>query len=60
MHGNGRHFSALVQQAEGMVSVQAGCTVTEARVKLDERAKVLGRTLEDVAAKVVGRRIWFR
>lgn len=59
-NGHEMHSNAQVQQAETMVSVQAHCTLAEARLKLNERAKLLRRTPDDVAAKVVGRRISFR
>ena len=52
--------SAQLHQAEGIVSVQADCTTDEAFIKISERAKALGLTLEDTAAEVLSHRIWFR
>jgi hypothetical protein len=48
-----------VSQASGMVSVQADCTVEAALVLLQERARVSGQSLADVAAATVARRIRF-
>ena len=42
-----------VAQAQGMISVQASCTVTEALVMMHERAQVQHQTLADIAAGVV-------
>ena len=42
-----------VNQAAGMVSVQADCTIDEALEMLKARALVSGRSLEDVAEATV-------
>jgi hypothetical protein len=60
MTTNGSGYDAQVHQAEGVVSVQADCTMAEARVKMNERAKLLDCTLHDLAQGVVAHRIWFR
>jgi len=57
---NGSGYDAQVHQAEGVVSVQANCTMAEARIKMNERAKLLDCTLHDLARGVVAHRIWFR
>jgi hypothetical protein len=58
--GFGWEHSARVHQAQGMVSVQADCALDEALRRIEQRAKRLGRTLEDTATDVLGHRIWFR
>lgn len=48
-----------VNQAAGMISVQAGCTTDEALRILRERALVTGETVDDLAVATVERRIRF-
>jgi hypothetical protein len=48
-----------VAQAQGMVSVQAACTVAEALVMMQERARVQHQSLGDIADGVLERRIRF-
>jgi len=48
-----------VAQAQGMISVQASCTVAEALVMMNERALVQHQTLAGIAEGVVYRRIRF-
>ena len=48
-----------VAQAQGIISVQASCTVADAPVMMTERAQVHHQTLADVADAVVARRIRF-
>jgi hypothetical protein len=50
---NGSGQSARVSNAQGMVSVQARCTVAEALVLLTDRAQVAHRSLEEIAVAVV-------
>jgi AmiR/NasT family two-component response regulator len=59
--GNGTPFqqSAAVNQATGMVSVQAGCTLDEALALMQDRATVQGRTLDEIAGAVIDRSIRF-
>jgi hypothetical protein len=52
-------FSERVLQAQGMVSVQTGCSFGEAIVLLRERARVEGKPLERIASDVVKQRIRF-
>ena len=52
-------YSAREAQASGMVSVQAGCTVTQAIVLMKHRAHDNGVTLAAIADDVVNRRIRF-
>ena len=60
MSTNRPGYSSQVSQAERTVSVQADCTLDEALAKMRERAELLDRTLEDIAAGVLSHRIWFR
>jgi hypothetical protein len=53
-----RH-SLRVHLAQGMVSVQAGCNMDEALVKMHARAESMGLTIEDLAEDVVDHVIWF-
>ena len=48
-----------VNQAAGMISVQAGCSTDDALRILAARALVTGETLDDLAAATVERRIRF-
>ena len=48
---------AEVHQATGMISVQLEVSAAEALVRLRAHAYAEGRTLRDVAADVVGRRL---
>lgn len=50
---------AEVHQAAGMISVQLGVSVTDALVTLRARAYAEGRTIAEVAADVVARRLSF-
>jgi hypothetical protein len=58
--GTNGQYNARIHQAEGVVSVQADCTMVEAHAKIQERAKLLGLTLEATATEILGHRIWFR
>ena len=49
----------LVNQAAGMVAVQADCTIEEAFVLINERATMTDATLEEIIAGVLDRRIRF-
>jgi hypothetical protein len=51
--------SAEVNQAAGMVSVQAGCGIDQALAMMRERATFAGLGLDAIAAGVVDRSIWF-
>jgi hypothetical protein len=53
MHG------ARVENATGMVMVQANCSVEDALALLEQRAADTGATLEDIAEAVISRRIRF-
>jgi len=59
--GNGApsQHSAAVNQACGMVSVQAACSMEDAMVLMHDRATVQGQTLEEIAAAVIDRSIRF-
>jgi hypothetical protein len=52
-------YSLLIYQASGMVSVQVGCTLDEALVKMEARARSHDHTLEAVALAVIERRTRF-
>jgi len=51
--------SPRVQQAIGMISVQADCTIADAFDLLRERAFALEQTLEHTALDVIERKIRF-
>ena len=51
--------ASCVATASDIVSVQAGCTVDEALVKMDQRARMISQTLEEVAEQVVHGRTRF-
>ena len=59
--GNGMPFSdnARVDQAQGMVAVQAHCTVDEALALMKDRAAVQHQALDEIADDVVDRAIRF-
>ena len=59
-NGSGLNHSARVYQAQGIVSVQADCAMDEALRLMKLRAHDIDRTLDEIAAGVVGHRIWFR
>jgi hypothetical protein len=53
--GDGSAFahSHRVNQASGMVSVQADCTIDEAVLLMQDRAATMGQTLDEIAAAVI-------
>jgi len=51
--------SARVNLAQGIVSVQVGCGMDEALVRMHARAEAIGLTVEDLAEDVVDHLIWF-
>jgi hypothetical protein len=51
--------SSIVNQAAGMVSVQADCMIQDALVLMSTRADESGITLDEVAAAVVDRSVRF-
>ena len=55
----GWEHSDRVYQAQGMVGLQAGCTVDEALAKMTEEAKASNMSLEAIATAVVERRMRF-
>ena len=59
MTGNGAIPSARVLQAQGMVSVQADCTMDEAARLIRETAQATDQTVERVADRILARRLWF-
>ena len=52
-------FDAIVHQAQGMVSVQAGCTLHEALVLMQCEADATDIPLERLAARVLDRMVRF-
>lgn len=50
---------AVVHQAAGMISVQLGVDVAEALLRLRAHAFATGRSMADLAAEVVERRVRF-
>ena len=57
--GSEFRLTALVAQAQGMVSAQAGCSLAEALGMLKERATVGGQALDEVSKAVLVREIRF-
>jgi hypothetical protein len=51
--------SDRVYQAQGMISVQADCTVDEALAKMTESAEDSGMGLDAIATAIIERRIRF-
>jgi len=58
-HGTDLMFDAIVHQAQGMVSVQAGCTLHEALVLMQCEADATDIPLERLAARVLDRMVRF-
>jgi hypothetical protein len=60
--GNGSHpsYSAHVRQAQGVVSVQADCTMAEALILMERRSRELNVPLEELAVDVIAHRVWFK
>jgi AmiR/NasT family two-component response regulator len=52
-------YSDRVHQAQGMVSVQADCSLDEALALMQATASATDKTLDDVADDVIGRRLRF-
>ena len=52
-------YSACVYQAQGMVSVQADCTLDEALDLMHNTARATDETLEQIAVEVVNRNARF-
>ena len=48
-----------MDNAIGMVMVQADCTADEALALLEQRARALDRTLDEIAEEVIDRKIRF-
>jgi hypothetical protein len=48
-----------IAQASGMVSVQAGCSVDEALLLLSQRADETHQSLNDIATRVIDRKLRF-
>jgi len=48
-----------VSQAQGMVSLQAHCAFGDALAMMTERAKVDGRTIQDIADAVLNHQLSF-
>jgi AmiR/NasT family two-component response regulator len=51
--------SDRVHQAQGMISVQACCTVDEALAWMSERADESGMSLDAIATAIIERRVRF-
>ena len=49
-----------VHQAQGMVSVQAGCSLDRALELMIDTAEATGETLQQIADEVVAMRVSFR
>jgi len=60
--GNGNSFHSMstkVDQAAGMVAVQADCSIEAAVTLLEARAAAAQRSVEEIAEAVVEGSIWF-
>jgi len=55
----GSAFTAQVHQAQGMVSVQARCSLTEALIRMIEMAETANVTIDDVAEHALDRTVRF-
>jgi len=53
-------FSRLIYQAQGMVAVQADCTLDRALVFMQEMAEATDSSLEEIAEDVTSRHVTFR
>jgi len=56
---NGASLSARVRQAQGMVSVQAACSMDDALAMMRDRATVSLHTLDEIASLVIDLKIRF-
>ena len=56
---NGSVAVARIAQAQGMVSVQADCTLDAALALLRNAARATDETVEDIAGEVVHRHVRF-
>ena len=52
--------TATVAQAQGIVTVQADCSLDEALQMMTDRAQVTHQSLLQIAEGVVAHHIWFR
>lgn len=59
MSTNGQGLPTVVYQAQGMVSVQATCSMSEALALMQNTADATDETLESVAAEVVAHAVTF-
>jgi len=57
--GNGATPGARLLQAQGIVSVQADCSVEKAARLIRETAAATDQTVEHVADRILTRRLWF-
>jgi hypothetical protein len=57
--GNGSGHSVEVAQAQGMVAEQADCTLDEALVLMNARARTSHLTMQQIAAEGIHHLIWF-
>jgi len=48
-----------VAQAQGRVSVQADCSISDALTLMEDRASLTQHTLDEIAAAVCRHDIWF-
>jgi len=56
---DGANFHLIVHQAAGMIAVQLDVSITESIIRLRARAFQTDRSIDEVAADVVGRRLRF-
>jgi AmiR/NasT family two-component response regulator len=57
--GAGMEYSPRVYQAQGVVAVRAGCSMSEALALMKNTAQATGETLESIAAEVLNHAVRF-
>jgi hypothetical protein len=53
----GATYGVRLAQAAGMVTAQAGCTISTAEILMQYRAELIGCSVGDIALAVVNRRV---
>jgi AmiR/NasT family two-component response regulator len=60
MRNNGESASARIHQAQGIVSAQAECSLTDAMRLMVDSAQAADVTLEEVADEIIAGRVSYR
>jgi AmiR/NasT family two-component response regulator len=58
-NGTGTEYTYRVHQAQGVVAVQAGCSMSDALALMKNTAQATGETLESIAAEVLNHAVRF-